>query len=336
MKLSEPSVYLQINMTEPLSTLDYSGKLSIGRSCLCFTRWSRPCQAHFLTHETKPVLQIEKRGGKVKQVSLADAAFCPKPMTSCPCFGNEEQKLALKLPGGKRLLLKAASAEGREEWRVRLEAAMLLPLLEEKGISVTSLSAAAVDVVEYKENKEELKESKMSLEKTQGEPHMLPVVSLPEKKVEVENQEKSQDEGGVQPMDVYALSEGHTTWERVKKTPEGSVLASQAAENSKEKKSCNVNIPDEGDEALSESDENTLSKESEWSVVEVPSWMGLIRRGEVLEPDMMTFNYKEMFEEAAQMEENMVPRRSALINSILRQLIQTMNPSKVCVYVVCI
>ena len=49
----------------------------------------------------------------------------------------------------------------------------------------------------------------------------------------------------------------------------------------------------------------------------------------MLEPDMMSFDYEEMFVEAAHMEENIVPRRSALINSILRQLIQTMNPSKV-------
>ena len=34
---------------------------------------------------------------------------------------------------------------------MRLEAAMLLPLLEEKGISAASLSAAAVDAGEEKE-----------------------------------------------------------------------------------------------------------------------------------------------------------------------------------------
>ena len=57
--------------------------------------------------------------------------------------------------------------------------------------------------------------------------------------------------------------------------------------------------------------------------------MDLIKRGEVLEPDMMDFDYENMFEEAAQMKENLVPRRSALINSILKQLVQTMSPSKV-------
>ena len=83
------------------------------------------------------------------------------------------------------------------------------------------------------------------------------------------------------------------------------------------------------EEAPSESDAITLSKDAEELLGGAPSWMGLIRRGGVLEPDMMDFNYDEMFQEAAEMDENIVPRRSALINSILRQLIQTMNPSKV-------
>ena len=97
-------MYLQINMAQSPPSAGYSGKLSIGRSCLCFTRWSRPCQATFLMSETSPVLQIERRGGKVKQVSLVDAALCLKPTTPCPCTGNTEQKIVMKLPGGKKLL----------------------------------------------------------------------------------------------------------------------------------------------------------------------------------------------------------------------------------------
>ena len=62
---------------------------------------------------------------------------------------------------------------------------------------------------------------------------------------------------------------------------------------------------------------------------EVPSWLSLVKREESSEADMAAFDYDEMFKEAAQMEENIVPKRAALINSILRQLIQTMNPSKV-------
>ena len=321
-------------MTRSVPSADYSGKLSIGRSCLCFTRWSRPCQATFLMSETSPVLQIERRGGKVEQVSLADAALCPKPTTSCSCSGNGDQKIVMKLPGGRKLLLKASSAEEREEWRLRLEAAMLLPLLEKKGISAASLSAAVVDAGE----KEEVSvDAKVFREETSNEPERLPVVNLPEEKGEVSYKEIRPSKGGepVEPTDAYALSEGHTTWERIKENPEGSALASEGAQNAPEaallskNMSREVNSPDCEEEAPFESDAITLSKDAEGPVGGAPSWMGLIRRGGVLEPDMMDFNYDEMFQEAAEMDENIVPRRSALINSILRQLIQTMNPSKV-------
>ena len=313
-------------------TADYSGELSIGRSCLCFTQWSRPCQAQFLTSQSPPVLQIEKRGGKVKQVSLADAALCPEPTTSCHCLGNRNREIVMKLPDGKRMLLKAASAEEREEWRVRLEAAMLLPLLEEKGISASSLSAAAVEVEDEKE--EVVDDINVFDGKSLNEPDRLPVVNLPKEKVEVANQEERQGEGGhpIKPVDVYALSEGHTTWERVNDTPDGSALASEGAKKDSDaallskNKSC---ILDGEEEAPLESNEITTAKYTEEFLDGVPSWLGLIRRSKVLEPDMMSFDYEEMFVEAADMEENIVPRRSALINSILRQLIQTMNPSKV-------
>ena len=92
--------------------------------------------------KSPPVLQIEKGGGKVKQVSLVDAALCPKPTTSSSCSGDEDQKIVMRLPGGKRLLLKAASAEEREEWKVRLEAAMLLPLLRgERNLCSITISS---------------------------------------------------------------------------------------------------------------------------------------------------------------------------------------------------
>ena len=214
---------------------------------------------------------------------------------------------------------------------MRLEAAMLLPLLEEKGISAASLSAAAVDAGEEKE--EVRVDAKVFHGETANEPDRLPVVKPPEKKGEVANKEEKQGKGSepVQPIDVYALSEGCTTWERMKKTPEGSVLASEGAENAPEAAlSRDVNSPDGEEGAPLESDEFTRSKAVELGGA--PSWMGLIRRGEVLEPDMMDFDYEEMLQEAAQMDENIVPRRSALINSILRQLIQTMNPSKVPIY----
>ena len=271
----------------------------------------------------------------MKQVSLADAALCPKPTKSFPCSGNADQKIVMKLPGGKKLLLKASSAEEREEWRVRLEAAMLLPLLEKKGISVTSLSAAQVDAGEEKEEMSvDAKLNKNAL----NEPDILPVVRLPKEKGEVVNKEERQGKGvePVHPTHVYALSEGHTTWERMEKTPEGSALASEGSQNAPETAMpskimpLNVNSPDISEErAPSESDATTLSNDAEGYLDGAPSWMGLIRRGEVLEPDMMDFDYEEMFLEAAEMDENIVPRRSALINSILKQLMQTMNPSLV-------
>lgn len=233
---------LQINMTQSLPSADYSGKLSIGRSCLCFTRWSRPCQATFLMSETSPVLQIERRGGKVEQVFLSDAALCPKPTTSCPCSGNGDQKIVMKLPGGRKLLLKASSAEEREEWRLRLEAAMLLPLLEKKGISAASLSAAVVDAGEEKE--EVSVDVKVFREETSNEPERLPVVNHPEEKSEVSHKEIRPSKGGepVEPKDAYALSEGHTTWERIKENPEGSVLASEGAQNAPEAALLSMNI----------------------------------------------------------------------------------------------
>jgi len=321
-------------MTRSLPSADYSGKLSIGRSCLCFTRWSRPCPASFLMSETSPVLLIERRGGKAKQVSLSDAALCPNPTTPCPCSGNADHKIVMKLPGGKKLLLKASSAEEREEWKVRLEAAMLLPLLEKKGISVTSLPAAKVDAGEERE--EMSVDAKNLNDEVLIEPDRLPVVKPSKGMGEVANQEERQGKGGepVYPTDVYALSKGGTNCERVKETPEGSAPASEGAPNAPEsalpskKMPRDVNSPDNGEEGA-RSDATTLSNDVEMSLGGAPSWMGLIRREEVLEPDMMDFDYEEMFQEAAEMNENIVPRRSALINSILKQLIQTMNPSQV-------
>ena len=331
--------YFQINMAQSLPSADYSGKLSIGRSCLCFTRWSRPCQARFLMSKSPPVLQIEKRGGKVKQVSLVDAALCPQQKTSCSSDAN--QKIVIKLSGGKKLFLKAASAEEREEWRVRLEAAMLLPLLEGKGISAASLSAAVVE-----EEKEEANvEAKVFHYhgETLKEPDRLPV-EPPKEKGKVANKEERQGKGGepakqeerqgkggepAKPQDACALSKAHTTcqWQFCQFR---STLGSEGAENASEAALPSMNMPRNFNE------EGDPSKTDAGSLSGAPSWMGLIRRSEVLEPDMMDFDYEEMFKEASQCDENIVPRRSALINSILKQLVQTMNPSKVPVYVNCI
>ena len=286
-------------MSKPAA--DYSGKLCIGHSCLCFTRWSRPRQAHLHTSDAKPVLQIES-GGKVKEVSLANAALKTKSTNFCSSCGDEDKMVEVKISAGKRLLLKAENAEEREEWKRRLEAAMLLPLLTKKGRSTASVPAA----VETEDEEDVVKDAQGPQEEDQSEQLMLPVSILPEKKdgavkdaqePEVVNQEEMQGEEAdpAKSLDVYALSEGHTTWQRVRE----------------------------------ESEESNSSQGMEGSVDESPPWMDLIKRGEVLEPDMMDFDYENMFEEAAQMKENLVPRRSALINSILKQLVQTMSPSKV-------
>ena len=317
--------YLQINMAQSLPSADFSGKLSIGRSCLCFTRWSRPYQASFLVSKSPPVLQIEKRGGEVEQVSLVDAALCPQKKTSCPCSLNANQKIVMKLSGGKKLLLKAASASEREEWRVRLEAAMLLPLLEGKGISAASLSAAVVDV---EEEEAYVDAGVFHFHGETSKKSDRPPVETPEEKSKVANKEERQGKGGepAKPEDACALSKGHTTcqWQF---SQFSSTLASKGAENASEAALPSKNMPRNFNE------EGDPSKDDTGSLSGAPSWMGLIRRSEVLEPDMMDFDYEEMFKEASECNENIVPRRSALINSILRQLVQTMNPSKVPVYV---
>ena len=264
------------------------------------------------------MLQIEKGGVKVKQVSLVDAVLCTKPSTSCPCSGNAEQKkIVIILPGGKKLLLKAASALEREEWRARLEAATLLPLLvEEKGNSAASISAPVVDAGEEEEK------AKVFHGETLIDADRLPVVNSPE---EVENKKEREGKGG-EPKHVYALSEGHTTWERLKETQEG---VKNDPETVLLSKNISRDVRPHCEEVPLERDEIVLSKDGERCLGGAPSWLALIKKSEVVEPDMMDFDYEEMFEAASEMNEIKIPKKSALINSILRQLIQTMNPSRV-------
>ena len=239
----------------------------------------------------------------MKEVSLANAALKTKSTNFCSSCGDEDKMVEVKISAGKRLLLKAENAEEREEWKRRLEAAMLLPLLTKKGRSTASVPAA-VETEDKEVEKAVVKDAQGPQEEDQSEQLMLPVSILPEKKdgavkdaqePEVVNQMQGEEADPAKSLDVYALSEGHTTWQRVRE----------------------------------ESEESNSSQDMEGSVDESPPWMDLIKRGEVLEPDMMDFDYENMFEEAAQMKENLVPRRSALINSILKQLVQTMSPSKV-------
>ena len=140
------------------------------------------------------------------------------------------------------------------------------------------------------------------------------------------NKEERQGKEGepAKPEDACALSKGHTTcqWQF---SQYSSTFASKVAENASEAALPSKNMPRNFNE------EGDPSKDDAGSLSGAPSWMGLIRRSEVLEPDMMDFDYEEMFKEASECNENIVPRRSALINSILRQLVQTMNPSKVLV-----
>ena len=59
------------------------------------------------------------------------------------------------------------------------------------------------------------------------------------------------------------------------------------------------------------------------------SWMDYIPRKERLEDDMKNFDYDKLFTEMNPMKANRVSSTSSILNSVLKQLVATMNPSKV-------
>merc|ERR1719318_641896 len=85
------------------------------------------------------------------------------------------------------------------------------------------------------------------------------------------------------PSDVYALSEGCTTWKRVNGY-QGSAVGASCVE--------------EADEILlGASGANVDAPTSETTSYEFPSWLSLIKREESTEADMAVFEYDEMFKE---------------------------------------
>ena len=240
--------------------------------------------------------------------------------------------VVLKLSNRKRLFFKATNSKETDEWMMHLEAAMsmLVPPKEEENLASASASAELVGNVELYESwgseflhgkasslhSEADKGAKFKRTKVgDGELHKL-LKSKQNHDARHANQSGADVNANLtRPLDVYALSEGCTTWKRVNGY-QGSEVPATCVE--------------EADEILlGASGANVDAPTSEATSYKVPSWLSLVKREESTEADMAAFDYDEMFKEAAEMEENIVPKRAALINSILRQLIQTMNPSKV-------
>ena len=280
-----------------------------------------------------PVLEIEKKEGQVQRVLLADTSLCSKSMQlCCQCSTGGGGVVVMRLSNGKRLFFKATNSKETDEWMMHLEAAMsmLVPPKEEENFTSLPPSAELVGNVELYESwgsellhgkawsphSEEDKGAKFKRTNVgDGELHKL-LKSKQNHDARHANQSGADVNANLtRPSDVYALSEGCTTWKRVNGY-QGSAVPASCVE--------------EADEILlGASGANMDAASSETTSYEVPSWLSLIKREESSEADMAAFDYDEMFKEAAEMEENIVPKRAALINSILRQLIQTMNPSKV-------
>ena len=240
--------------------------------------------------------------------------------------------VVLKLSNRKRLFFKATNLKEADEWMMHLEAAMsmLVPPKEEENLASASPSADLVGNVELCESwgSELLHSKAMTPHPKEDEGAKLKrtkvgdgeLYKLLKSKQNHDARHANQSGADVnanptRPSDVYALSEGCTTWKRVNGY-QGSAVGASCVE--------------EADEILlGASGANVDAPTSEATSYEVPSWLSLVKREESTEADMAAFDYDEMFKEAAEMEENIVPKRAALINSILRQLIQTMNPSKV-------
>ena len=240
--------------------------------------------------------------------------------------------VVLRLSNRKRLFFKANNLKETDEGMMYLEAAMsmLVPPKEEENLTSLPPSEELVGNVElYESWGSELLDGKAwspSSGEDKGAKFKRTNVGdgelqkLLKSKQNHDARHANQSGADVnanltRPSHVYALSEGCTTWKRVNGY-QGSAVPASCVE--------------EADEILlGASGANVNAASSETTSYEVPSWLSLVKREESSEADMAAFDYDEMFKEAAEMEENIVPKRAALINSILRQLIQTMNPSKV-------
>ena len=177
-----------------------------------------------------PVLEIEKEEGQVQRVLLADASLCSKSMQlCCRCSTGGGKVVVLKLSNRKRLFFKATNLKEADEWMMHLEAAisMLVPPKEEENFTSASPSAELVGNVElYETWGSELLHGKAwsphskegegaKLKRTNvgdGELHKL-LKSKQNHDARHANQSGADVNANLtRPFDVYALSEGCTTW----------------------------------------------------------------------------------------------------------------------------
>ena len=177
-----------------------------------------------------PVLEIEKKEGQVQRVLLADASLCSKSMQlCCRCSTGGGKVVVLKLSNRKRLFFKATNLKEADEWMMHLEAAisMLVPPKEEENLASASPSTELVgNVMLYETWGSELLHSKAwsphpkedegaKLKRTKvgdGELHKL-LKSKQNHDARHANQSGADVNANLtRPFDVYALSEGCTTW----------------------------------------------------------------------------------------------------------------------------
>ena len=181
----------------------------------------------------QPVLEIEKKEGQVQRVLLADASLCSKSMQfCCQCSTGGGKVVVLKLSNRKRLFFKATNLKEADDWINHLEAAisMLVPPKDEENLASASPSAELVGNVELYEtwgsellhgkawspHPEEDEGAKLKRTKVgDGELHKL-LKSKQNHDARHANQSGADVNANLtRPLDIYALSEGCTTWKRV-------------------------------------------------------------------------------------------------------------------------
>ena len=196
-----------------------------------------------------PVLEIEKKEGQVQRVLLADASLCSKSMQfCCQCSTEGGKVVVLRLSKRKKLFFKATNSKETDEWRKHLEAAMsmLVPPKEEENLASVSPSTESVGNVELYESwgselfhgkaphSEEDEGAKFKRTKVgDGELHKL-LKSKQNHDARHANQSGADVNANLtRPLDVYALSEGFTTWKRVN-SYQGSAVGATCVEEADE------------------------------------------------------------------------------------------------------
>ena len=199
----------------------------------------------------QPVLEIEKKEGQVQRVLLGDASLCSKSMQlCCRCSTGGGKVVVLKLSNRKRLFFKATNSKETDEWMMHLEAAMsmLVPRKEEENLTSASPSTELVgNVMLYETWGSELLHSKAwSPHPKEGEGAKLKRTNVGDGELHKLLKSKQNHDARhaiqsgadvnanlTQPLDVYALSEGCTTWKRVNGY-QGSAVGSSCVEEADE------------------------------------------------------------------------------------------------------